>query len=293
MTEEEASAALSSLLNGLGIRAGDTIFLAIDMARLPLPRWPVALSRDAIRAREDRWCAFVFDHVMSVLGAEGTLLVGTFSYSCGNPAIPFNYETTPSEIGPFTDWVRRRPDAIRSLHPIFSVTAIGAKAEELVRVTGAAAFGPCSPFGRLATQKARFVNLGIPFSQSLTYIHHLEQCYGCNHRYHKVFSGHVFQNGKRIERNFLGYMRWRGVDAAVDVGPLENALKQAGVLIEVNQFSLFGQAASVADVDRIGYAMLTENPWAFSTRKVCIDLDDSAVAADPSCEPFTTFNLFR
>lgn len=292
MTEVEASKALRSLLNELGVARGETIYLAIDMARLPLPHWPAALNRNAIRDREDRWCAFLFEHIMEALGPHGTLLVGTFSYSCGNPEIPFVVEENRSEIGPFTNWVRQQHQSIRSLHPIFSVAGIGPNAADILTNTGGAAFGPCSPFGRLAPHGARFVNLGIPFRQSLTYVHHLEQCYGCNHRYHKTFSGVVVQNGRKVEREFLGYMRWRGVDAGVDVGPMEEALKKAGLLREVSQPRLFGQSAQAIDIDHIGYQMLIEDSRAFSTPKIRVDLDDSMVAAAPGKHPVTTFKLF-
>lgn len=292
MTEDEASKALRTLLNELGVVNGETIYLAIDMARLPLPHWPVALNRNAIRAREDRWCVFLFEHIMEALGPYGTLLVGTFSYSCGNSEIPFVVEETQSEIGPFTNWVRQQPQSIRSLHPIFSVAGIGRRAADILTKTGGAAFGPCSPFGRLAQHGARFVNLGIPFRQSLTYVHHLEQCYGCNHRYHKTFSSAVVQNGRTVSREFLGYMRWRGVDAGVDVGPLEDALKGAGLLREVSQPGLFGQSSLAIDVDHIGYQMLAEDSRAFSTPKIRIDIDDSMVASIPGKNPVTTFKLF-
>lgn len=291
MTEAEASQALRALLVGLGVASGETIYMGLDMARLPLPSWPAALNRDAIRAREDRWCAFLFEHIMEALGPRGTLLVGTFSYSCGNPAIPFVFEETRSEIGPFTNWLRQQPQAIRSLHPIFSVTGTGAHAGDILTNTGGAAFGACSPFGRLAAHGTRFVNLGIPFRQSLTYVHHLEQCYGCNHRYHKTFSGAVIQNGQKVDREFLGYMRWRGIDAGVDVGPLEDALKRAGLLREVSQPHLYGQSALAIDIESIGYQMLTEDSRAFSTPKIRVDLDDSMVAVSPGKHPVTTFKL--
>lgn len=103
MTEVEASKTLKMLLDELGVASGETIYLAIDMGRMPLPSWPVALNRNAIREREDRWCAFLFEQIMEALGPHGTLLVGTFSYSCGNPENPFVVEETRSEIGPFTN----------------------------------------------------------------------------------------------------------------------------------------------------------------------------------------------
>ena len=291
MTEVEASKALRSLLQELGVARGETIYLALDMARLPLPHWPADLNRNAIRDREDRWCAFLFEHIMEALGPRGTLLVGTFSYSCGNPEIPFVIEETRSEIGPFTNWVRQQPQSIRSLHPIFSVAGIGPNAADILTNTGGAAFGPCSPFGRLIKHKTRFVNLGVPLWKSLTYVHHLEQCYGCNHRYHKTFSGAVIQNGRQVDREFLGYMRWRGIDAEPNLSPLDIALKGAGLLCEVSQHHLFGQSSLAIDIDQIVYQMLTQDARAFLSPKIRVDIDDSIIAAAPSKQPITTFKI--
>jgi len=291
MTEAEASQVLSSLLADLGIRRGETVFLGIDMARLPLPRWPAALDRDAIRARADRLCAFLFDHVAAAVGPDGTILVPTYTYRCGNPANAFVTEETPSEVGPFTEWLRRRPDAIRSVHPLFSVAGIGPKAAAILEHTGGSAFGPTSPFGRLAGADARFVSLGVPFHLSVTYLHHLEQCYGCNHRYHKIFTTPVFKDGRQLPGPFLAYMRWRGLDAGPDFRGCEQRLLADGAMREIRWNGQVNQAVRVADVDRIGYTMLAEDPCAFASRGVRVDLDESATAANPVRDPVAVFKL--
>lgn len=291
MTEVEASKALRSLLDELGVARGETIYLAVDMARLALPHWPVPLNRNAIRDREDRWCAFLFRHIMNALGSNGTLLVGTFSYSCGNPEIPFVVEETPSEIGPFTNWVLQQPHSIRSLHPIFSVAGVGPNATEILTNTGGAAFGPCSPFGRLAGLNARFVCLGVPFHLSITYLHHLEQCYGCNHRYHKIFTTPVIKKGVIQKGPFLGFMRWRGLDAGPNFLSCEEKMLAEGVMREVRWNGYVNQAVCTTDVDRIGYAMLAENPCAFVSRDLRVELDETATAANPVREPIAVFKL--
>lgn len=293
MTEVEASKALRSLLQELGVAFGETIYLAVDMARLPLPHWPAALNRNAIRAREDRWCAFLFNHIMEVLGPQGTLLVGTFSYSCSNPDIPFVVEETPSELGPFTNWVRQQPLSIRSLHPIFSVSGIGLNAASILTNTGGASFGSCSPFGRLAGMDARFVCLGVPFHLSITYLHHLEQCYGCNHRYHKIFTTPVIKGGVKQPGPFLGYMRWRGLDAGPNFLPCEIKMLSEGVMREVSFNGSVNQAVRAVDVERIAYAMLMKNPCAFVSRDVQVELDETATAADPLRTPVSVFKLSR
>ena len=291
MTEVEASKALRSLLDGLGVARGETIYLAVDMARLPLPHWPVALNRQAIRDREDRWCAFLFEHIMESLGPHGTLLVGTFSYSCSKPEIPFVVEETRSEIGPFTNWVRQQSQSIRSLHPIFSLAGIGPNSADILTNTGGAAFGPCSPFGRMAGVDARFVSLGVPFHQSITYLHHLEQCFGCNHRYHKIFTTPVIKDGVVQKGPFSGYMRWRGVDAGPNFLACEKKLLVEGVMREVRWNGGVNQAVRTVDVDRIGYAMLTENSCAFVTRDVYIELDETTTAANPARDLINVFKL--
>lgn len=291
MTESEATKALNKLLKGLGVTAGETIYVAVDMAHIPLPRWPIALNQKAIQERRNRWCTFLLKQIMELLGPQGTLLVGTFSYSCGNPEIPFVHEDTPSEIGPFTDWIRRHPQSIRSLHPIFSVAGIGHKANEILNNTGGAAFGTCSPFGRLSKYNTRFVNLGTPLWKSLTYVHHLEQNYGCTHRYHKFFSNTVFQNGEKVNREFSGYMRWRGVNAGVDIKPLEDTLRREGVLIEIKESEIFGQSALVRDIDLIGYSLLSKNSLIFFNPKIKVNIDDSIVSKAPANNLNTTFKL--
>ena len=293
LTEAEASQALKSLLSDLGVVRGETIYLGIDMARIPLPHWPVELNRAAIRAREDRWCAFIFEQIMDVLGPSGTMLVGTFSYSCSNPAVPFVLEETPSEIGPFTNWFRQQSQAIRSLHPIFSVAGIGPLASEILTNVGGAAFGPCSPFGRLSGSDVRFVSLGVPFHLSITYLHHLEQCYGCNHRYHKIFTTPVIKEGVIQKGPFLGYVRWRGLDAGSDFKLCETRMMAEGVLREVNWNDCVNQAVLARDVDRIGYAMLTENPCAFVSRDVQVDLNETITGANPVRDSVDVFKLLE
>ncbi len=127
---------------------------------------------------------------------------GTYGYSCGNPEIPFMVEETRSEIGSFTSCVRQQPQTTRSMHPIFSEVGFGSSAGDILTNAGGAEFGP-SPFGRLAGLDAHFVCLGAPFHLSITYLHHLEQCYGCNHRYHKIFTTTVIKEGVVQKGSFL------------------------------------------------------------------------------------------
>lgn len=293
MTEKEASDLLKDLLSRLGVSRGEVLYLGVDMGRLPLPRWNVELSRNAMRMRESRLCSFLYENIIDILGPNGTILVPSFTYACSQSSVPFVLEETPSEVGPFTNWLRLMPNAVRSLHPIFSVSGVGKYANEILHKTGLSAFGPSSPFGKFADYNVRFVNLGIQLSKTLTYIHHLEQCYGCNHRYNKVMSSKVFMNGLQVEKDFLAYVRWRGIDASVNLEPLESSLRCNNLLIEVDDGLVIGQSALASDVNEIGYMLLADNACSFTNPKVRIDFDESDISSNPNPGHMNTFKLSR
>jgi aminoglycoside 3-N-acetyltransferase len=274
MTEQQAASALRAILDTLGVQAGDRIMLGIDMGKLPLPRYPAALNRAAFRARERQWCQFVLDVLLERLGPQGTLLAPAFSYSCTRPGSVFVAESTPAENGPFTDFLRADPRAVRSLHPIFSIAGIGRDAHALLDDVGHAAFGAMSPFARFAGHGIRFLGLGLELRVCLTHIHHLEQQYGCPHRFHKTFDVTVQAGGRQISGDWHAYMGFRGIDYASDVGPLMRALDTDGLLRKVDANGGHHQLAEIADVERLGYALLSDNALALVDRPLRMRFED-------------------
>jgi len=275
MLSADAEIAFDQILDGLGLYKGANIMLGIDMARIPLPKIPTQLNKACIADREFKWCTFVLSRLQETIGSQGTVIVPTFSYSCGEPGAVFITESTRSEIGPFTEYFRQHAQAVRSLHPIFSLAAIGANAERLMQSESGCAFGPTSPFGNFRLHNVCFVTLGLRFSGAVTYAHHLEQGFGCNHRYNKVIDTPVFQHGRLVDRTWLAYVRFRGIPAGVDLRLFEEELSAAGVLREVVHDEGVSQAVNVDDLERIGYSLLSRNPWAFCSRKIEVRITES------------------
>jgi aminoglycoside 3-N-acetyltransferase len=277
-------------LHTVGLRRGQTAVLAVDMGKLPLPRFTARLDRDSIRERNRRWCAFVLDCLLEQLGQDGTVIVHAFSYSAANLGSIYVHESTPSEVGPFTEYVRSLPNSRRSLHPMFSLAGVGRYAAEILDDAGKSGFGTASPFARLSRFDTCFLCLGADFT-SVTYLHHLEHCYGCNHRFHKVLEGKVYRDGKLHPGPWLAYLRFRGTNAVPDLSGVEPRLKAAGVLREATMGIGKCQAADLPDVDRICTAMLIENPCAFARQSVVFRLEDDAIANELRSDPVLSFKL--
>jgi aminoglycoside 3-N-acetyltransferase len=279
--EVAVQARLVAALRALGLAAGDVAYLGIDLAGVSLPRWPAPRSGEAMREHRGRVCAFVHDAVRTVIGPEGTICAPAFSYDYARRGQPYEHETAPAEVGPFTEWFRQRPGTIRSFHPLFSVCGAGPAASAILENTGRSAFGAVSPFGRLAQHKTRFVSLGVAFARWFTYAHHLEQIAGVNHAYHKVFTVPARRNGVDVPEPFLAFVRYLGAGIDIELTRFEQKLRDDGALRESRGDAGFLQVVDVADVDRVGLAMLSADPWAFTAAPVEVHIDVPGAAPQP------------
>lgn len=291
MNEAETKKILISILTRLDIQRGDTVYLGTDMSGLPLPNYPAKLNKKEFKEREKRWCEFLLQVLLDYLGPKGTLLAPAFTYSCSAPGSIFTVETTPAEVGPFTRYLSIHPLAHRSIHPLFSISGIGYSAKEILENTGKSAFGAKSVFGKLNLFNCKFLCIGTSIANSLTYIHHLEQTYGCNGRYNKVFHTKVMKNSTEIPGPWLAYVAYRSINHAPQCDTIENQLRKEGKLNEVEYESHPFQSAKIEDVNTIGYNMLEENQCSFRTFDIEVVLDETESSKFQSSKSVTTLEL--
>ncbi len=124
----------------------------------------------------------VIDALIEAVGPRGTVLVptltGSETLSAENPPF-FDPDTTPCWTGRIPETLRRRPQAVRSLHPTHSVAAIGAHAQAFTEghELSISPCGPDSPYGRLARAGGYILLLGVAHSSNTTF-HHVEEIVG-------------------------------------------------------------------------------------------------------------------
>ena len=131
--------------------------LAGDLAALglrPGSRVVVHSSLHAVGAGAEE----VLDALVETVGPDGLVMAPTFTYDNAT----FDPAETPARTGALSEALRRRPDAVRSLHPTYSVAALGAGAAELCEgheLLAATAVG--SPLDRLAASGGAVLLLGV------------------------------------------------------------------------------------------------------------------------------------
>ncbi|MCC7300900.1 MAG: AAC(3) family N-acetyltransferase [Verrucomicrobia bacterium] len=125
-------------LKALGLRTGDHVILHSSLSSIG----HVSGGADT-----------VIDAFLNVLGKNGTLVVPTFG-----------------KLGIITEVVKTRPNAVRSIHPLASVAAIGGKANEICKDHWKAptAHGAGTPYTRLSDLGGIICLLGVDHDRNTT-----------------------------------------------------------------------------------------------------------------------------
>jgi aminoglycoside 3-N-acetyltransferase len=203
-------------LRELGLREGDSVLVHSSLSEL---------------GNVDGAADAVIDALLAVVGPQGTVLLPTLTGTerDGPDAPPvMDVRQTPCWTGRIPETARRRPGAIRSLHPTHSVTALGANAGRWT--TGhEKGTSPCdrsSPYHRLIEEGGSILLLGGVSHQSNTTLHCLEELAGVPyHLQRQPTDGFVTDAAgqRRVVRNRLhqwGHPR--------DFGRIEEPLLVAG-----------------------------------------------------------------
>ena len=278
MNEDTTHLNFVSIIRNLAIESGDVVYVAVDMANVPLPKLAFEISRAGVTEIREKYCAYVFDSLLDVIGDSGTLLVPTYCKSYGRHGKPYHHEKTPSDVGPFSEYFRKREGVIRSLHPMASIAGIGVNAAAILENTGKAGYGICSPFMRFNDYQVKFLFLGLPLAKGLTYLHHLEHLYGVNHMYHKSYGYPVFKDNVLQPGPWLCFRRYLGIGIEANLSNIEDALRENGKLLEIRKSPYFMQSTTVGDVDRIAIEMLKVDPCAFLEKQIEVHMDDPGAA---------------
>ncbi|HEY2981403.1 MAG TPA: AAC(3) family N-acetyltransferase [Anaerolineales bacterium] len=198
----------------------------------------------------------VVDALLAALGEGGTLIMPTFNFNF-NKGQPWDVRTTRSQMGVLTELVRKDPRARRVFHPIYSFAIIGKHAEMLGGLRYKSSYERDSVFGKLRDLGGKIMVIGLSYTNSMTFFHHVEQMEGVDYRFLKQFTGEVTD--------------WDGT-TKVDTFEMLVRNIDMGVITEVDPMGELMEKAGVIRVGRIGEAdvklMKADEAYAFTAREM-------------------------
>lgn len=161
-----------------------------------------------------------------------TLVFPAFSFSFSNNEI-FDVKNTKGRMGALNEYVRRLPDAVRTLEPQMSFVIIGEN-KELGHISGKHSIGAGSVFDNLHnTENVRILFFGPEPSQCFTHMHYVEERLAVPYRYNKDFTGTIIDgNGNKYEDTYTLFVKYKHVLPDVPAAFDEHLIK-SGVLKKV------------------------------------------------------------
>ncbi|MBN2643419.1 MAG: AAC(3) family N-acetyltransferase [Victivallales bacterium] len=117
----------------------------------------------------------VIDALQEVLGEDGTLMMSTVSGNVNKEQPVFHVDHTPGTVGILSNIFRKRKGAVRSMHPVHSIVAMGPKAKFYTdgHLESNTPWSPDSPYGKIMRNGAKVFFIGTDFECN-TCMHALE-----------------------------------------------------------------------------------------------------------------------
>lgn len=206
-----------------GIGPGDVVYLLSRLFSLGMLKG--AKSQDDFLARH-------LAALRDAAGPDGTIVVPAFTPQVGRFGLPYVHEETVSSSGMLGEFVRKQPGAVRSLHPVFSLAGIGARASEILDDVSPVCFGADSAFDRLRRANAKCVCIGFPFHSGhiVSLVHHIETIFGVPYMYNKLVRAPVSKHGRAVETSFVINVRYLHIDYRYDPRRFVDALAEGGLI---------------------------------------------------------------
>ncbi len=200
---------LAGELHDLGVRPGQDLLVHCSMRRLGPIRGGAATVLTALREAAGPTATLVVpaqtagNSLSSPAFRTATAGLDPAQRAAFIASMPgFDPLTTPSsEMGALAEYLRTRPEAVRSTHPQTSFAALGPRAAECAAGHVLTChLGDQSPLGWLYREDAAIVLLGVGYA-ACTAIHLAEYRLPGRPRY-RTYECFTAENGKRIYRAF-------------------------------------------------------------------------------------------
>ncbi|HTR49096.1 MAG TPA: AAC(3) family N-acetyltransferase [Kofleriaceae bacterium] len=160
-----------------------------------------------------------------------TLCVPTFTFSFCN-GVSYDVKESRSKMGVLNEYIRRLPEAKRSVDPLMSAAVLGAD-HHVVTGLGHHSIGAGCTFDKIHdARNGRFLFLGVGAAKCFTYTHYVEERLRVPYRYDREFTGTITDGARRYEDTYTLYVRYNGVQPETTT-KFEDYLVRAGLMKKV------------------------------------------------------------
>jgi|TARA_B110000116_G_C16687620_1_gene513717 aminoglycoside 3-N-acetyltransferase len=209
-------------LKKVGLKRGDTVLVC-----------PQLYTFGELQKAESNknYYKIFFDTIKSIISPSGTICITAYSFQTARHGENFYLETTKCTSGEFSEYIRKLKGSLRSVHPSFSVCAIGKNKKKLCLNNSNTDYGYDSPFERMIHLKAKVLNLGMEPGYN-PFQHVAEFLYGVPYRYNKLLNIKCFKKEKKIKKQFFSFARYLDLNWSYNMQKVNKKLKKEKIYKE-------------------------------------------------------------
>lgn len=203
-------------LKRVGLRKGDTVYINPEIYKL-------GNLKDA-KKRDDYYTIY-FDTIFKILGKTGTIVINTYTFQTLRYNKRFVYEKTISSSGGFSEYIRKKKGALRSEHPVFSVTSFGKNNKKICFSKSISNYGTNSPYDNFLKIDGKILNIGMRYELNPFY-HVAEFFAGVSYCYNKFTKIDYFKNKNKKTKIFSTFVMYKNLKQKRNYTKLKKLLKQ-------------------------------------------------------------------
>lgn len=208
----------------------------------------------------------IVEQILEAVGPQRTLLFPAYTYSFARTRVYSPRELVP-ETGVLPQAVLENFPALRTPSALNSFLAMGPRAEEFSRIVGDTLWGDGSLKCALEKMNARMVTLGLPWKDSLGFLHRIEEAAAVPYRYFKTFHGHWQENNQSKPWAETMYVRSIEVVPEFEWAKVDRRLREKGRITTADA-PVFIESAGAADIVATGLDLLADNPYSLLTNEM-------------------------
>lgn len=223
-----------------------------------------------LRIKKDLKLKLILDSIKETMGKNYTIFTPTSTLNLVNTKKIFDIKKTKSfKMGPLSEYIRSQ-NSVRSLHPYWSISAIG-KNKNLLNNVSAHAYGHGSPWTLMLNKDFTQLNIGIHPSKAVTLIHHIETIVGVPYRFTKEFMHKVKIKGITKNKNFYMSVFYKSIPIQKKIKLNEHFFKQLNkkkkLCYSKNKFGIEMWSFKMKDFLNIATEMLKKDIYCYLEKK--------------------------
>ena len=256
----------------IGVKKKDTVYLGVNLGQAFKNYKDEIFQNKSLKDLKEECSKMILDTIIEFVGNQGTIICPTFTFEFPKTKI-FNIKKSNSDLGYFENFFLRQKNIVRSAHPVFSIAVLGKK-KEIIKPCGSFSFGMNSPFGNFMRYNVKFLNIGIKWIDTCTYLHHLEHLNGINHRFYKPIKGKIIFNNKKSKTDiFYNPVRFMKLKSKKAEYKIEKYLKKNFIIKDIKD-KIYCSCIKTKDIHELVLKILQKNPSYFMSKNIVVSINN-------------------